>query len=66
MAVGGILCGNVKIGHHTMIGTGTTVIQRKTIGDYRIIGANSTVLSNVMVNIKCYGIVNTGEEFYRY
>ncbi len=66
VAVGSILCGNVKIGHHTMIGAGTTIVQGKIIGDNCIIGANSTVLSNVRDNMKCYGIVNTGEEFYRY
>ena len=43
-----------------MIGAGATVIQGKTVGNNCIIGANSTVISDVEDNMKCYGIVNNG------
>lgn len=57
IAVGAVLCGNVKIGESTFVGAAATVIQGVEIGKKCIIGANSIVLSNVDNESKVYGIV---------
>ncbi len=62
IAVGAVLCGFVHVGHHSLIGAGSTVIQGKKIGSECIIGANSTVLSDVRNNQKVYGIVKNCED----
>lgn len=58
ISVGTILCGEVSVGRNCMIGTGSTIIQCLRIGNKVVIGANSTVLTNVEDNMKCYGVVN--------
>lgn len=48
--------GNVNIGCCTEIGTGSNIIQRKTIGDNCIVGAGSVVVKDVPPNCTVVGI----------
>lgn len=47
IAVGGCLCGGVKVGEHCLVGANTTIIQEVSVADHTIIGAGSVVTENV-------------------
>ena len=47
LAPASVLCGCVKIGDHTMIGAGATVLPRITIGTHCIIGAGAVITRDV-------------------
>lgn len=57
VAVGTVLCGNVKVGNDCLIGANATVLQGITIGNKTIVGAGSIVLSDVEENMTVVGIV---------
>ena len=57
IAVGSVLCGNVKIGDHVFVGANSTIIQGITIESNAIVGAGSTVLHKVLRETTVYGIV---------
>lgn len=57
VAVGAVLCGNVRVGSCSFIGAGSTVIQGIKIGASVIIGAGSTVIRNVEDGRKAVGLV---------
>lgn len=59
VAVGAVLCGQVKVGVAAFIGANATVIQGVSVGDSAIIGANCTVLHDVEDNMKYYRIEST-------
>ena len=47
IAVGSVLCGNVRVGRASFIGANATVIQGKCIGNKCIVGAGTVVRKNV-------------------
>lgn len=47
VAVGAVLCGNVTVGKHCLVGANSTVIQGTRIGDDVIVGAGSVVLNDI-------------------
>lgn len=47
IAVGGVLCGNVKVGNNSLIGANATIIQGVVLGDETVVGAGSVVLQDV-------------------
>jgi len=55
VAVGALLCGNVSVGSHTLIGAGTTVLQGTRVGNGCIIGAGSLILRDVPDDQKVIG-----------
>ncbi len=56
ISVGVNLCGNVKIGDHSLIGAGSTIIQGLHIGSNAIVGAGSVVINDVKDKTKTYGV----------
>lgn len=59
VAVGAVLCGQVKVGAAAFIGANATIIQGLSVGCNTIIGANCTVLHDVEDNMKYYRIEST-------
>ncbi|MBO6246254.1 MAG: acetyltransferase [Anaerovibrio sp.] len=58
VAVGTVLCGQVKVGKAVFIGANATVIQGVSVSQNAIIGANCTVLRDLEDNRKYYGVKN--------
>ena len=56
IAPGCVLSGNVSVGFGAHIGTGTTVIQEKKIGNRVLVGAGSLVLQDIKSNLKFWGV----------
>jgi sugar O-acyltransferase (sialic acid O-acetyltransferase NeuD family) len=57
IAPGTQLCGKVRVQSMTLVGAGSVILPRKTIGIDCMIGANSTVLADVASNKIVCGIV---------
>ena len=55
VAVGAVICGDVRIGDNTFVGAGATVIQGIHIRENRVIGAGSLVLRDVPSQRMIYG-----------
>ena len=55
IAPGAVLCGNVKVGENSFVGTKSVVRENITIGKNVIIGAGSVVVKNVPDNVKVVG-----------
>ncbi len=56
ISVHATLCGNVHVEDHSFIGAGAVVVQGCSIGKDVIVGANSTILCNVLNQEKALGI----------
>lgn len=56
VAVGTVLCGNVKVKNHSFLGANSTIIQGVEIGQNCVIGAGSIILKNLQDNKTVYGI----------
>ena len=55
VAPGVTLGGNVSLGEGCFVGLGANIIQRVCVGRHTVIGAGSTVLSNIGDNVVAYG-----------
>ena len=56
VAVGATLCGDVKVGSHSLIGANATIIQGVHIGSNVIIGAGSVVIKDIEDNKRVAGV----------
>ncbi len=52
---GSVLCGGVKVGSDSHIGSNSTIIQYRTIGSNVMIGAGSIVTKDIKSNVKALG-----------
>lgn len=50
------IAGNVRVGNYAEIGTGTNIIQGKTIGENAIVGAGSVVVKDIPPNCTAVGV----------
>lgn len=55
IAPGVTLSGFVEVSHTCLIGTGSSIIQNKKIGECSLIGAGSVVTTDVPCHVKAYG-----------
>ena len=55
IAVGSVLCGEVRIGKRSLIGANAVVIQGIHIGDGSIVGAGTTVRHDIEAGQVYYG-----------
>ncbi|NTQ27770.1 acetyltransferase [Enterococcus faecium] len=55
IAPGTCLTGGVSVGEGTLVGVGSRCVPLKKIGSWSIIGAGSTVVSNIPDNVLAYG-----------
>jgi sugar O-acyltransferase (sialic acid O-acetyltransferase NeuD family) len=55
IAPGCHLCGSVRIGSHTLIGAGATVVRGVSIGANTVIGAGSVVVADIPANVVALG-----------